>query len=97
MYYVYILSNRNHSTFYVGVTNNLIRRVYQHKTKVVDGFTFDYQVDQLLYYEQYIDVRDALAREKQLKKWHREWKKDLISKFNPAWKDLQEQLGPELS
>lgn len=93
MYYVYILTNKNLSTFYTGITSNLIKRTYEHKESFVPGFTKKYNVKKLVYYETYTDVRNALDREKQLKKWHRDWKIRIISKFNPSWKDLQSQLG----
>ncbi len=97
MYYVYICSNKNHTTFYIGVTGRLIRRAYEHKEGIMPGFTRRYQIKHLLYYEQYNDVRDALEREKKLKKWRRSWKIDLINNFNPGWRDLQEELGIDLS
>ena len=97
MYYVYIFTNRNNSTFYVGITGRLIRRAYEHKEHMLPGFTRRYCVDKLLYYEQYTDVRDALLREKKLKKWRRAWKVDLINKYNPSWRDLREELGIDTS
>ena len=97
MYYVYILTNKNNSTFYIGFTGRLIRRSYEHKEEIMPGFTRRYQIHKLLYYEQYTDVRDALAREKKLKKWRRKWKIDLINKFNPGWRDLRDELGIDLS
>jgi len=96
MYYVYILSNENNSTFYVGFTKNLIRRTYEHKEGMVPGFTYRYNVKKLLYYEQFTDVRDALEREYRLKKWHRSWKVRLINKFNPGWRNLWDELGVDL-
>ena len=86
--YVYILASQKNGTLYIGVTTHLIQRIYQHKTKVTQGFTSEYKVDILVYYEIYEDVREAIAREKILKKWKREWKIDLIEQQNPNWKDL---------
>lgn len=88
-YYVYILASKRNGTLYIGVTNDLPRRVYEHKTKKVEGFTKRYTIGTLVYYEQTSDVRSALAREKQLKNWHRKWKLDLIEKDNPQWKELE--------
>jgi putative endonuclease len=73
-YYVYFLASRKHGTLYIGVTNDLVRRVYQHKEKLLPGFTKKYGVNKLVYYEVFDDPSLAIAREKQLKKWHREWK-----------------------
>ena len=86
-YYVYILSNATR-TLYIGVTNDLVRRVYQHRQKQVEGFTKKYHVGWLVYYEQTTDVREAIALEKQIKAWRREKKVALIESFNPQWKDL---------
>jgi putative endonuclease len=86
-YYVYILSSRT-KTLYIGVTNDIERRVWQHKTGYVDGFTKKYNVRRLVYYEDYESVRDAIAREKQLKDWRREKKVTLIESLNPEWDDL---------
>ncbi len=88
MYYVYILANKRNGTLYIGVTNNLEKRVYQHKNKLIDGFTKQYNVDHLMYYEETTDIISAITREKQLKKWNREWKIKLIEKYNPEWNDL---------
>lgn len=82
------MTNAYNSTFYIGVTNNLNRRVYEHKQKVVKGFTQQYKLSKLVYYEEGSNVNDALIREKQLKNWHREWKINLIRKVNPSMKDL---------
>ena len=97
MYYVYILTNANNNVFYVGITGRIIRRIFEHKESVLPGFTQRYRVKKLLYYEEYTDVRQALEREKKLKKWHHSWKVDLINKFNPTWRDLREDLGIDLS
>jgi len=87
-YYVYILASKRNGTLYVGVTNDLVRRAYDHKSNVIQGFTEKYGVHNLVYYESYTDVRDALTREKRLKKWKRQWKIDLIESVNPDWRDL---------
>lgn len=91
-YCVYILTNKKYGTLYVGVTNNLIRRVHEHKNDLSPGFTKRYQLHLLVHYEQTADVRSAIAREKQLKNWRRQWKIDLIHKSNPAWKDLYPEI-----
>lgn len=87
-YYVYILASRCNGTLYIGVTNNLERRIYEHQQGLVEGFTKRYRVHHLVYYEATSDVEAALRREKQLKTWNRKWKLELIEKTNPAWKDL---------
>ncbi|MFR3787588.1 GIY-YIG nuclease family protein [Agathobaculum desmolans] len=87
-YYVYVLTNKNHHVLYVGVTNNLIRRMQEHKSHIITGFTARYQVDRLLYYEQTTDVYAAIAREKQIKGWTRKKKLELIRQMNPTWRDL---------
>jgi|SRR3989344_3478807 len=87
-YYVYILSNKRKTTYYIGITNSLERRVIEHKSKIIESFTKRYNLTDLLYYEAYSQVKDALAREKQLKNWHRDWKLNLIKKFNPKLLDL---------
>ena len=87
-YYVYLLASRKHGTLYVGVTNDLVRRVYEHKTKAVPGFTAKYDVSLLVWFEAHDDVSAAIAREKELKKWRRDWKIALIEADNPEWRDL---------
>ena len=87
-YYVYILASRKNGTLYIGITSDLIKRVYEHKNDLVDGFTRKYKVHELVYYEVYNKVYDAITREKRLKKWKRQWKIELIEKDNPEWKDL---------
>jgi putative endonuclease len=87
-YAVYILTNFKNSTFYIGVTGNLQKRIWEHKNKVVGGFTNKYNVDKLVYYELTDNVESALNREKQLKRWHRDWKINLIKEINPEFKDL---------
>ncbi len=89
-YYVYISASKRNGTLYIGVTNDLLRRVYEHKNNLIEGFTSKYQVHQLVYYETTSEVTDALRREKQLKKWKRAWKIELIEKNNPQWIDLYE-------
>jgi len=86
-YYVYIMTNRSR-TLYTGVTNDLQRRVYEHKHHLVEGFTSKYKIDQLAFYEETIDIKAAIAREKQIKGWSRKKKIDLIMTFNPEWQDL---------
>ena len=87
-YFVYILASRKNGTLYIGITNDLIKRVYQHKNNLADGFTKKYNVHSLVYYEIHNDVCNAITREKQLKKWNRQWKIELIEKTNPEWNDL---------
>ncbi len=87
-FFVYILASRKHGTLYIGVTNNLIRRVHQHKTKAMGGFTKRYSIHKLVYSEIFDDPLSAISREKQLKKWNREWKLQLIESKNPEWIDL---------
>jgi putative endonuclease len=93
-YYVYILTNRS-GTLYVGVTNNLLRRVYEHKHKLIPGFTNRYNIDRLVYYEHTPDVRAAIAREKQIKPWRREKKVALIESMNRDWHDLSAEWFSE--
>ncbi len=92
MYYVYILASRRNGTLYVGVTNNLIKRVYEHRNDLVEGFTKKYGVHRLVYYEQCEDVKSAIEREKRLKAWKRRWKLRLIEEMNPEWNDLYDEL-----
>jgi putative endonuclease len=91
-YYVYIMASRSR-TLYVGVTNDLVRRVHEHKQRLVPGFTTRYNVERLVYLEMTSDVRAAIAREKQLKGWRREKKLDLIRRANPTWRDLSDGWG----
>lgn len=91
-YYVYITTNKKYGTLYIGVTNNLIKRVYEHKTDAVKSFTQKYKLHRLVYYEQTESIDSAITREKQLKNWKRQWKIELIDKFNPTWKDLYRDL-----
>ncbi|MFH0847788.1 MAG: GIY-YIG nuclease family protein [Chloroflexota bacterium] len=87
-YYVYVLASGRNGTLYIGVTNDLVRRVYEHKNDLVPGFTSTYHVHSLVYFEQTNEVESALRREKQLKSWYRKWKLTLIESMNPEWKDL---------
>ena len=87
-YYVYILTNWNNKVMYVGVTNNLERRLYEHTHKLVKGFTSRYNINKLVYYEWFGDIRDAIRREKEIKKWRREKKNRLVETLNKDWKDL---------
>ncbi len=86
--YVYIMTNEKNTSFYIGVTNDIIRRVYEHKNDLIDGFTKHYRLHKLVYVEQTELLTDAIAREKQLKNWHRDWKINLIRKINPDFRDL---------
>lgn len=90
-YYVYILSNKS-KILYIGITNDLRRRIFEHKNKLIDGFTKKYNLTKLVFYEITNDVNAAIKREKQLKNWHRQWKLNLIEENNPNWKDLSEEL-----
>jgi len=87
-YYLYILSNKFNGTLYIGVSNNLERRMFEHKNKLIEGFTKRYNLNRLLYFETFQYANDAIKREKNLKKWKRQWKIDLIETSNPNWRDL---------
>jgi putative endonuclease len=91
-YYIYILTNKNNTVLYTGVTNDLKRRVYEHKTKLHEGFTKKYNVDKLVYYEVFEDSYNTIAREKQIKGGSRQKKINLINGMNEAWKDLYDNL-----
>ena len=91
-YYVYILTNWNNRVMYVGMTNNLERRMYEHKNGIIDGFTRKYKLQKLVYFEHTNDVNAAIAREKEIKKWRREKKNNLVVTVNPEWKDLSDGL-----
>lgn len=92
-YYVYILAGRRNGTLYIGMTNDLIRRVGEHKADLVDGFTKKHGVHKLVYFEQTDDPLSAIQREKQMKKWNRKWKLHLIEEANPYWRDLYAELA----
>ncbi len=91
-YYVYILANKPNGTLYIGVTNNLLKRISEHKQNLANGFTKRYGIHTLVYFETTPDVLGAIQREKQLKNWQRAWKIELIEKENPGWKDLYEKM-----
>lgn len=88
MYYIYIMTNKLNTSLYIGVTNNIERRVSEHKAGKMKGFTQKYKLTKIVYIEEYKNINEAVAREKQLKNWHREWKMNLIRKLNPTLKDL---------
>lgn len=90
--YVYILASKRNGTLYIGVTNDLKRRVYEHKSNLIEGFTKAYHVHRLVYFEKIDDAYQAILREKRLKKWKRAWKIELIEEKNPEWKDLYGDL-----
>lgn len=89
-YYIYILASQKNGTLYIGVTNDLERRVLEHKQKINDGFTSKYEVTRLVYFESFQYINDAILREKHLKKWNRQWKINLIEEENKEWNDLSE-------
>ncbi len=91
-FYVYILSSKRNGTLYTGVTSNLIKRVHEHKKNLVKGFTNKYNVHNLVWYETHESAQSAITREKQIKKWKRAWKLELIEKNNPQWNDLYESI-----
>lgn len=90
--YIYILTNKSNEVLYIGVTSNLLKRIYEHKNKLVEGFSYKYNLNKLVYYEIYDDIVTAIEREKQLKRWHREWKMNLIKEQNPEFKDLYDNI-----
>lgn len=90
--YVYILTNKKHGTLYIGVTSDLPKRIHQHREGLIDGFTKNYGLKSLVYYEAHDDITDAIQREKQMKKWRRSWKIELIESMNPLWLDLYNGL-----
>ena len=91
-YYIYIITNQYNTVLYTGVTNNLIRRIYEHKEKIIAGFTKKYNVNKLVYYEIFTDINSAIAREKQIKAGSRQKKIDLVNSMNPQWCDLYDGL-----
>ena len=92
-FWVYILASRLGGTLYIGVTNDLVRRIYEHRESLVDGFTRKYAVNRLVYFEQFGDIENAIRREKSLKGWNRAWKVRLIEENNPNWIDLYYQIA----
>lgn len=94
LYYVYILASQRNGTLYVGMTNDLERRIWEHKNNCIDGFTRKYKVHQLVYYELHDNPTSAIQREKQIKRWNRLWKLKLIEEKNPLWKDLSTGFPP---
>lgn len=91
-YYVYILTNKRNGTLYIGVTSDLIKRVWQHKNDIFEGFSKKYKTHRLIYFEEYSSIELALNREKRLKNWQRTWKIELVEAFNPYWRDLYENM-----
>src|SRR5438105_8344757 len=91
-FFVYILASEQNGKLYIGVTSDLVKRVWQHKEELADGFTKQYNVKTLVYYEQHDTAESAIFREKRLKEWKRKWKLDLIEKFNPTWEDLYAKI-----
>ena len=91
-YFVYILASQRHGTLYVGVTNNLVRRIHEHREKLMEGFTSQYNVTRLVWFDQTDSIEEAIAQEKRLKRWRREWKIELIEKTNPTWDDLYDRI-----
>lgn len=91
--YVYIVTNKPFGTLYIGVTSNLVKRIWEHKEKIVDGFTKNYSLDLLVYYEMHEQIESAINREKQMKEWNRNWKLRQIMEMNPDWKDLYDEIA----
>ena len=91
-FYIYILANKYHGTLYIGLTSNLVKRIWEHKNNLAEGFTKKYQIHKLIYFEEYLDSQTALAREKNLKAWKRDWKIELIERQNKNWIDLYKDL-----
>jgi putative endonuclease len=92
-YYVYMLASQRNGTLYLGVTRDIVRRVYQHRTKATPGFTSRYGVQRLVWFEAYDDPTNAITREKEIKKWRRAWKLRLIEEVNPQWRDLYDEIA----
>jgi len=90
--YLYILASRRNGTLYVGVTSDLVKRIEEHRQKLVEGFTKKYEITNLVYFETFEDIRDAIIRERQIKEWKRKWKTELIQSVNPYWRDLYEDI-----
>ena len=91
--YVYILASGKNGTLYIGVTCDLVKRIYEHKQNIIDGFTKKYAIHTLVYFEIHEDIREAISREKRIKKWNRNWKLRLIEEFNPEWRDLYNEIA----
>ena len=91
-YFVYILASQRNGTLYVGVTNNLARRIHEHREKIIEGFTSQYNVTKLVWFDQTDSIEEAISHEKRLKRWQRAWKIALIEKTNPSWNDLYEGI-----
>lgn len=91
-YFIYMMSNKNNTVLYIGMTNNLIRRAYEHRNELIDGFTKKYNCTKLVWFSQTQDVYEAIRLEKQMKKWRKKLKHDLINANNPGWKDLYDEL-----
>lgn len=91
-YYIYMVTNKTHSVLYTGVTNDVVRRIYEHQNKTADGFTKKYNASKLVYFEHFSHINDAIAREKQIKGWKRDKKDALINVINPEWRDLSSEL-----
>ena len=90
--FVYIITNDRNTTLYIGVTSNIIQRIYQHKNKLIEGFSANYKLHKLIYLEQFNNMHNAILRDKRLKKWNRNWKNQLINECNPYWVDLYPSL-----
>ena len=90
--YVYIMASKKYGTLYTGVTSGLVKRVYEHKHDLADGFTKKYQIHNLVYFEPHDDILSAIQREKQIKKWNRQWRINLVEKKNPDWRDLYDEI-----
>jgi putative endonuclease len=90
--YIYIITNTANNVLYIGVTSDLVKRIYEHKNKIIDGFSKKYNLYKLVYFECFDDINNAIAREKQLKNWHKEWKYNLINEVNKQWNDLYESI-----
>ena len=95
-FFVYIITNKTNTVLYIGVTNNLIRRIYEHENKLIPGFTMKYNINKLIYFEYFDNINDAIRREKQLKKWNRKWKEELINKKNPEWNNLYKVISDQI-
>jgi putative endonuclease len=92
IYYVYIMTNKRNTVLYIGITNNLIPRVYEHRNGLVEGFTKKYRCHKLVWYRETSDVRSAIVQEKRMKRWKREYKRNIIEIMNPSWRDLYDDL-----